>query len=132
MADYREKLFKQLAFVEGYFPDETELFQLTDTTDLNIALDKVLQTGVGFIVLKLGTKGCLVKTKSDGFYVEGRNVVPITTVGAGDCFNATFIAYYLKGKSLRVCTEMAATAASIKVSKNIWPDEAAILAQHLA
>lgn len=122
----RSLLLAQLAFVKGYFPNEEELLQLTGETFVDKALEVVLSTGVGFVALKLGAKGCRVITKDDDFTVEGRKITPLTTVGAGDCFNATFIAYYLKGKSLNECAELATTAAAVKVSQNVWPDEAAI------
>ncbi len=122
----RSLLLDQLKFVEGYFPNEAELLQATDSTDIDEAIDQVLASGVTFVALKLGAKGCRVKTQSDDFVVDGKQVKAVTTVGAGDCFNATFIAYYLKGTSLKECAERATTAAAIKVSKNIWPDEQAI------
>lgn len=122
----RNLLLDQLAHVEGYLPNEEELLQLTDKTSVDEAIELVLGTGVGFVALKLGERGCRIKTKDDDFTVAGHKVTPLTTVGAGDCFNATFIAYYLKGKSLKECAELATVAAAIKVSKNVWPDEAAI------
>jgi len=122
----RNLLLAQLAYVEGYLPNEEELLQLTDKTSVDEALEVVLGTGVNFVALKLGSKGCRIKTKDGDFTVEGHKITPLTTVGAGDCFNATFIAYYLKDKSLQECAELATAAAAIKVSQNVWPDEAAI------
>jgi sugar/nucleoside kinase (ribokinase family) len=126
----RSLLHSQLAHVEGYFPNEQELLQAMDTASIDEALSKAISSGVGFIALKRGANGCRIKTKDDDFVVDGKKVEVVTTVGAGDCFNATFIAYYLKGSSLKVCAEHATTAAAIKVSQNIWPDEAAI--QHFS
>ena len=122
----RNLLLAQLAHVEGYLPNEEELLQLTDRTSVDEALEIVLGTDVNFVALKLGAKGCRIKTKDDDFTVEGHKITPLTTVGAGDCFNATFIAYYLKDRSLKECAELATAAAAIKVSQNVWPDETAI------
>lgn len=122
----RNLLLAQLAYVEGYLPNEEELLQLTDKTSVDEAIELVLGTGVGFVALKLGARGCRIKTKDNDFTVEGRKITPLTTVGAGDCFNATFIAYYLKDKPLKECAELATAAAAIKVSQNVWPDETAI------
>lgn len=122
----RNLLLGQLAYVEGYLPNEEELLQLTGSSSVDEALDMVLDVGVTFVALKLGAKGCRIKTKDDDFTVGGHTVTPLTTVGAGDCFNATFIAYYLKGRQLKDCAGLATAAAAIKVSKNVWPDEAAI------
>jgi ribokinase len=122
----RSLLRTQLKYVEGYFPNEEELLQATDKSDIDAALSDLLSTGVKFVAVKLGARGCRVKTAKDDFTVAARKVTVLTTVGAGDCFNAAFMAYYLKGASLKECAKLATLAASIKVSQNIWPDEAAI------
>jgi sugar/nucleoside kinase (ribokinase family) len=122
----RNLLLAQLAYCEGYLPNKEELLQLTDKTSIDEALDVVMSAGVNFVALKLGARGCRIKTEKEDFTIDGLKVTPLTTVGAGDCFNAAFIAYYLKDKPLRECAERATTAAAIKVSQNIWPDEAAI------
>lgn len=122
----RALLHGQLAYVEGYFPNEEELLQATDKTDIDEALAQTLSSGVKFVALKLGARGCRIKTQTEDFVIEGKQVKALSTVGAGDCFNATFIAYYLKGLSLKDCAERATAAAAIKVSENIWPDESAI------
>lgn len=124
----RSLLHGQLAYVEGYFPNEEELLQATDKSTVDEALTVALDSGAKFVAVKLGAKGCRVKTAQDDFVVVARPVKVLTTVGAGDCFNATFMAYYLKGASLKECAEHATVAASIKVGQNIWPDEAAIKA----
>ena len=126
----RSLIIGQMAYVDGYFPNEDELLQLTGKKSVDEALDLMVSTGVGFVALKQGPEGCRIRTKGDDFTIDGHRVEPITTVGAGDCFNATFIAYRLNGKSLRSCAELATAAAAIKVSQNIWPDEAAIIKMH--
>lgn len=122
----RDVMQKQLTYVEGYFPNETELLQAMGEDAVDKALGHAINSGVGFVALKLGARGCRVKTHDEDITVDGFTVTPHTTVGAGDCFNATFIAYYLIGKPLKECAEMATAAAAIKVSQNIWPDERAI------
>lgn len=112
---------KQLAYVEGYFPNEAELLQATGGQSVDEALGVAIAAGVHFVALKMGPKGCRIKTKQDDFVVGGRRVEVVTTVGAGDSFNATFINYYLAGRSLKECAELATTAASIRVSRNTWP-----------
>jgi sugar/nucleoside kinase (ribokinase family) len=124
----RSLLHAQLAYVEGYFPNEEELLQMAGSTSTDEALDYALSSGVQFVALKRGAKGCRVKTRDADFVVKGHSVKAVSTVGAGDCFNATFIANYLKGVSLRRCAELATAAAAIKVGQNTWPDEAEIQA----
>lgn len=122
----RSLLREQLGFVEGYFPNEAEILQATDKTNIDEALEQVMSSGVKFVALKLGPKGCRIKSHDEDFTIEGQTVTAITTVGAGDCFNATFISYYLAGATLNDCATKATRAAAIKVSQNIWPDKATI------
>lgn len=117
---------KQLSYVEGYFPNEDELLQVTDETSIDEALKKIIQAGVKFVALKLGAKGCRIKTTNEDFEVDAYKIELQTTVGAGDCFNATFIAMCLRGHPLFECAKSATVAAALKVSQNIWPDEVAM------
>lgn len=119
----RTLLYKQLAYVEGYFPNLQELLQITDHTDIDDALNSIIKSGVGFIAVKLGSKGCRVKTSKLDFTVSGHEIEPLTTIGAGDCFNATFMSYYLDGYSLEQCAEYAIGASAIKVAENSWPSK---------
>lgn len=122
----RALLAGQLRYVTGYFPNEDELLQAMDESDTDVALSRAIESGVGFVALKLGARGCRIKTSADDFWIDGKSVEVMTTVGAGDCFNATFIASYLADLSLRECAERATAAAALKVSQNIWPDLGAI------
>ena len=119
----RSLLATQLAHVEGYFPNEEELLQATGQTQVDTALDFALESGVTFVALKRGAEGCRIKSKTIDIAVAGHKVAVVTTVGAGDCFNATFIASHLAGQSLQSCAERATAAAAIKVSRDIWPTE---------
>jgi len=114
-------LLNQLRYVTGYFPNQDELLQATGESSIDRALEHVIETGVKFIALKLGADGCRIKTLDQDLAVSGLTVVPKTTVGAGDCFNATFISYYLDGNDLQDCAKYATKAASIKVGQNVWP-----------
>lgn len=118
-----ELVIKQLQHVEGYFPNEEEILELTNKSSIDEALDTIITTGVRYIVVKSGSKGCRVRTQNEDFTIDAHEISPVSTVGAGDCFNAAFIVFYLKGMSLKECAKYANAAASIKVSQNIWPSE---------
>lgn len=119
-------LRQQLKHVGIYFPNHEELLQATNTASTEAGLAAALNAGVKVVALKLGAKGCRVVTADQDFTVAARPVAVKTTVGAGDCFNASFMSSYLAGQSLRHCAEQATTAAAIRVSQNIWPDRAMI------
>lgn len=119
-------LYAQLAYIEGYFPNEEELLQMAGSDSIDESLDYALSSGVKFIALKRGANGCRIKTHDEDFAIKAHDVNVLSTVGAGDCFNATFIVNYLEGSSLKKCAVQATAAAAIKVGQNIWPNKATI------
>jgi sugar/nucleoside kinase (ribokinase family) len=120
-AESKEMLLKSLKYVDCYLPNEEEILQMTGQDNLDEALDSAFAQGVALIVVKLGAKGCRVKTKDLDFQAEGYNIKPITTVGAGDAFNAGFVISWLEKRSLEECAKFANAAAAVKVSKDIYP-----------
>ena len=71
------------------------------------------------ILLTCGENGAYAyECKKDVFtYQESFKVKVVSTVGAGDCFGATFLVNYLKGCSIKECLYHACKASSIVVSK---------------
>jgi len=56
-----------------------------------------LELGLGTIVIKLGVNGCLVATKKEVFETKSFNVDVVDATGAGDAFDAAFLAGILEG-----------------------------------
>lgn len=86
-------------------PGEEELTQLMDCEGLEIAIETAHGLGIGNIIVKTGANGAVIA-------LTGENVVevpafilknPISSMGAGDCFAAGFVAGLLKDKSLKEC-----------------------------
>ena len=80
--------------------------------------DALLDCGVKHVALKLGGKGCLLKSR------EERHLVPavpgvrcVDTTGAGDTFAGAFIAAILDGRSFADCGRYANAAASLCVER---------------
>jgi sugar/nucleoside kinase (ribokinase family) len=71
------------------------------------ALDWFKQAGVPLVVLKQGERGATVYSR------EGRLHLPVSparggdTVGAGDSFDAGFLAGWMRGLPMRRCLEIA-------------------------
>ena len=92
-----------LPYVDVFLPNQTEALHLTNRTNLSEALDKLSKMG-HIIVVKLGEEGSISKAGNDIFKAEAflnKNVVD--AIGAGDSFNAGFIAKFIQGKSVREC-----------------------------
>lgn len=114
-------LLESLKHVDCYLPNEEEIKQVTGKASLDEALEAVGSRGVKLVVVKRGPEGCRVKSLNNDFQVPGFLIESLTTVGAGDAFNAGFIIQLLNGKPLEECAKFANADAAIKVSKNINP-----------
>jgi sugar/nucleoside kinase (ribokinase family) len=119
--EQRAILIESLGFVEGYLPNEEELFGMTGKNNIEEALKQAIDYGPKIVVVKLGPHGCRVKTKEEDFTIPGHTVHAISTVGAGDAFNAGFITQHLEGKSLRDSAIFANATAALRVSTNKQP-----------
>jgi sugar/nucleoside kinase (ribokinase family) len=71
------------------------------------AYDSLLARGPRILVIKQGAAGCTVVTRDCLERVPGFQVPVVDTVGAGDCFDAAFLAGYLNGLSLWECGRLA-------------------------
>lgn len=69
------------------------------------AAEDCLSMGIEIVVVKLGEKGCYVKSKDKEFYSKSLATKIVDTTGAGDAFNAGFIYGFLKGKDLETCAK---------------------------
>ena len=74
---------------------------------------------IELILLTCGEEGSYAYQGKDDIltYQEAFKVEVISTVGAGDCFGATFLVNYLNGDSIKECLYKANKAASIVVNK---------------
>ncbi|WP_313560008.1 sugar kinase [Ruminiclostridium cellobioparum] len=70
-------------------------------------IDILLELGVGKVALKMGAEGCWVADMKSRYRINavevGKKVDPI---GAGDAFNAGFLAGVLEGKGIEECGRM--------------------------
>jgi 2-dehydro-3-deoxygluconokinase len=86
-------------------PGEDELKLLMDCRELSAAIDKVHSLGIRNLVVKAGAKGAILArvdekpTNIAGFTVK--NI--ISSIGAGDCFDAGFVAGLLNDEPLEQC-----------------------------
>jgi sugar/nucleoside kinase (ribokinase family) len=111
-----------LPMAEGYFPNDMEIQTVTGQKDLGKAINMVLGWGVKMIALKKGPDGATVKTSDLEVTTHGIKVNAINTVGAGDCFNASFISALYMGMSPLEAIKFANASAAFRVSKNYQPN----------
>jgi len=78
---------------------------------------RLLEKGVSTIAVTLGERGCLVKTR-EGILREPAVSVPVVdTTGAGDMFNAAFLACVMHGRDAGYAARFATAAAAYAVTQ---------------
>jgi sugar/nucleoside kinase (ribokinase family) len=95
-----EDLGRVIPFVDVFLPNEQEALRITQAPELKCAIEKLHSLGTPLVVVKQGEKGALV---SNGQSIQQCKVKPVTggdSVGAGDSFDAGFLAGWLRGMSL--------------------------------
>ena len=105
---FRSVVLPLLPLTDVFLPNDKELCLLMDTDVLEEAVDRALEMGVGTLVLKLGDRGCMlmrgsVKIEEPVFPVKQT----VSSMAAGDAFNAGYLAGMLKGFTDVDCLKLA-------------------------
>jgi sugar/nucleoside kinase (ribokinase family) len=106
-----------LSFLDILFIDEEEVQRITNEDHIEKAAAKLLKKGVEVVVVKMGEKGCYVKTREESFETASYPVKAVSTVGAGDAFDAAFLYARSNGRNLRWASEFANLVAAYSVTK---------------
>ena len=120
----REALDEVLAQTNLFLPSGEEIYLFTEADDEAAAVKELLNRGVGDIVIKRGNQG------ASHFNRGGRtDVAPLSTdevdpTGAGDCFGAAFVSFWLAGASPETALRFANAAGANAVTK-VGPMEGA-------
>jgi sugar/nucleoside kinase (ribokinase family) len=97
-----EILDRVLPLVDVLLPNEDELLRIAKAPSLDEALARIGAV-VPLIVVKRGHRGALIYERGNLIEVAPLTVTPVDTIGAGDSFNAGFLAAYLQGKPYAAC-----------------------------
>ncbi|AGL18042.1 carbohydrate kinase family protein [Actinoplanes sp. N902-109] len=107
-----ESITDILAVTDIFLPNANELRAVTGASDVDTAAAGLVATGTT-VVMKNGAAGARAWTSDGDFSAPGRQVAVVDTTGAGDSFNAGFLAGMLSGLPLRDALHWAATAGSL-------------------
>ena len=113
LEDVRDAL-PQIDFIT---PNEDEARYFTGKDDPEDMADVFLGYGVGNAVIKLGSKGCLLKNRETTSYVPALPIRAVDATGAGDSFRAGFYAGQYYGLSLEESIITAAATSSFVVEE---------------
>lgn len=92
-----------LPLVSVFIPNEKELMLLTNSDELETAIEKI-RPYINACVVKRGSKGSLLINKDTQNEMPAfLNTNVVDAIGAGDSFNAGFISQFIQGNSLIEC-----------------------------
>jgi sugar/nucleoside kinase (ribokinase family) len=92
-----------LPVIDIFFPNEVEANRMTGENDPVKMLRRMASAGARRVALKRGADGATLLWDGDILEVKAGPVTAIDTTGAGDCFNAGFLHFWLRGESPLTC-----------------------------
>ena len=110
-------LAEVLPYTDILMPNEQEARFISHCSSLAEGLARFHKLGVPLVTVKLGADGALV---DDGQATLRRKVTPVSggdSIGAGDSFDAGFLAGWLRSQPLERCLELACACGSSVASK---------------
>ncbi|MCF8884823.1 MAG: PfkB family carbohydrate kinase, partial [Aigarchaeota archaeon] len=114
-----EEIFK---YVKIITPNRVEASQLTgvEVRDLNTAVKagkKLIEKGVEYSVITLGSQGAVLVTSDKYIYYPSFKVDVVDTTGAGDAFNAGLAVALSQGHTIEEAVKWANACAALKITK---------------
>ena len=92
-----------LPLIDIFFPNEMEASRMTGEKDPVKMLRRMESAGARRVALKLGADGAALLWDREILHIKACPVTAIDTTGAGDCFNAGFLHFWLRGESPLTC-----------------------------
>jgi len=105
-----------LGLVDIFLPNDDEACRITGKSDAEGALAALAQR-VPLVAVKCGKRGSLVQAGAKKWQVPGQPVTPVDTIGAGDSFDAGFLAAYLRGETPDACAAFGNRTAALSTQR---------------
>lgn len=113
----RERFAPFLEAADVLIPTADELRLLTGAGDLEAAVQLLLDARPErVIVITQGADGCTVYSQSEGIQMPGFVVEEVDPTGAGDCFDAGFLARWVSGDTLADAARYANACGALAVT----------------
>ena len=103
-----------LAETDVFLPNAAEATGITGVDDVEAAARALAALGPRVVAVKLGAEGALAVTaEGDAARCPALAVDPVDTTGAGDSFDAGFLAGWLAGRPLGACLALGVACGSL-------------------
>ncbi len=122
-APVRQRIDKEIiSLADIITPNRSELEKITETElkddgDIIKAGKKILEYGVKWVIVTLGSRGVIGIGKDREIFIPAIEVSPIDTTGAGDVFNGALTLRISQGESLEKAMRFAVICAGISVTR---------------
>jgi sugar/nucleoside kinase (ribokinase family) len=103
-------------YLDVFLPNEVEAQAITRAATVEEAAARLAER-VPCVVVKLGPGGCLAVCHGRIERVAAPPVPVVDTTGAGDAFNAGFLAGWLEGLPLRRCLQLGVACGTLSVTQ---------------
>jgi sugar/nucleoside kinase (ribokinase family) len=103
--------------VDYYLPSRGEFLGLWGGDSLEKCMGALVPEIAGTLVIKDGARGAVTMIGGEVVNVSAFDVQPIHTIGAGDSFNAGFIAAIVRGEKLLESITFGCAAAALSISR---------------
>lgn len=120
----RDALKTVLAKTDLFMPSGEELFLFTDAKTEEVAVAELLAAGIRATVVKRGASGASYFDSQTSFTLPGFKVEEVDPTGAGDCFGAAFVTFWLAGAEPREAL-LHANACGARAVTKVGPMEGA-------
>lgn len=105
-----------LPYLDILLPNDDEVRRIARRDTVEEALD-VLSATVPLIAVKCGRHGAIVQQGSRRVTVPALTIDPVDTIGAGDSFNAGFLAAWLAGATPEICAHAGNITGALSTQK---------------
>jgi ribokinase len=111
-----------LARLDYLIPNESETALLTgikvaDINSAEEAAERLLEEGVGTVILTLGARGAFLASAEESVHVPGYNVEVVDTTAAGDAFVGGLAVALAQGQNLAEAVRYANVAGALAVTR---------------
>jgi len=106
-----------LPYINVLLPNQKEAIFLTDSKNIDQALNTLDTFGSEIVAVKMDNQGSLVRQNGNNNKLPAfLNKDVVDSIGAGDSFNAGFIFKYIQGKDLNECQSFANLTGAINTT----------------
>jgi sugar/nucleoside kinase (ribokinase family) len=101
------ELSQVFPLVDIFMPNEAEALRISGCQNLEDAVTRLHTLGAKLVVVKRGEQGAVLDDGSDSYTAAVQPAAAGDSIGAGDSFDAAFLAGWLRHLPLRQCLEIA-------------------------